>query len=93
MTQPIIAAVDCIPVQIDETTYQCKVCGFLFENIRLLPIHKNCDLAKPPWLMGDWLARQLAALGIAKSKGCKCDRRQAWLNRISLKIQRMLGKA
>lgn len=52
---------------------------------------KPCQRIKRQSGLGDMVAWILKRLGVKKKPGCKCDERQAWLNRIGERLAGWFG--
>lgn len=69
--------------------WKCPSCGYKIENA-LLPVRHECKREAQAQRiyrkskmrgLGDAVAVALAWLGITKKPGCKCKKRQEWLNK------------
>lgn len=59
------------------TRVECKVCGWAMDGIRMLPVHRQCDVMG----IGDAVARLAKLMRIAETAKCGCVRRREVLNR------------
>lgn len=45
-----------------------------------------------PFMLGDWMARMLAAVGIRQQQGCGCEARKRRLNKLGAKAKAIFDK-
>lgn len=84
----------CLPIKSKKTKHwHCSRCSYPFKNmpdwIEAHQIHRQCAGRR---VLGDWVAMVLSWFGIVKSSSCKCQQRQAWLNRVWFKLLERLKR-
>lgn len=78
--------IDTLTVRDGKRVFKCDQCGNNFATSHAID-KCRCFCVSGAFVrrdrgLGDVIAKMISGLGIRKKPGCRCNQRQAWLNRV-----------